>query len=351
MSITTKGFGIDMIGRPMTVYTLTNKNGASVSVLDYGAHLLSVIVPDKDGKMRDVNLSFDKLSDYEKPNGSIGATIGRFGNRIGNARFTLNGETYTLFPNDGKNTLHGGREGFDKKWWKGEILEGENEDAVILTYFSHDGEEGFPGKMKVQVTYAFDDNNKLTIRYMATSDKDTVVNLTNHSYWNLNGQGNGDILGHELQVFADYITDVDDELIPNGKYFELKGSPLDVSEPAVIGERIARRAECHYIDLVNGFDVNYCLREKEGLHKAAVLTSRESGIRVECNTTEPGIQIYSGQGLHFTGHEGATYTAFSGVAMETQHYPDSPNKPEFPTTVLKAGGVYTSVTEYAFGII
>lgn len=346
MSITTKEFGIDIIGRPMTLYTLTNKNGASISVLDYGAHLQSVKVPDKNGELIDVCLGFDDLHPYEIPNGSIGATIGRFGNRIGNSRFTLNGVEYTLFPNNGKNCLHGGREGFDKKWWKGETLEAENEDALILTYVSHDGEEGFPGKMKVQVTYAWDDQNTLTLRYLATSDKDTVVNLTNHSYFNLNGKG--DILGHDLQVFSDRITDVDDELIPNGKYADVEGTPLDVRTARVIGDCISQRDTCHYIDHVNGFDINFCLNETEGLHKAACLHSEESGITMDCLTTEPGIQVYTGQGLNFIGKNGQKYSAYAGVALETQHYPDSPNKPEFPTTVLKANETYSSVTVYAF---
>ena len=349
MSITTKNFGTDIIGRTMTLYTLTNKSGASISVLDFGAHLVSIRVPGKDGKLREVCLGFDTLHDYEIPNGSIGATIGRFGNRIGNARFTLNGTEYTLFANNGKNTLHGGREGFDKKWWKGETLESENEDVLLLTYVSHDMEEGFPGKMKVQVSYAFDNNNKITIRYLAQSDKDTVVNLTNHSYFNLNETG--DILSHRLTVFADKITDVDNGLIPTGKYFDIHGTALDVTKGEEIGVCISKRASCHYIDDVNGFDCNFCLRETEGMHKAAVLESRDSGIRMECNTTEPGIQVYTGQGLDFTGRGGQKYGPYAGVALETQHYPDSPNKPEFPTTVLKAGDTYSSVTEYAFSLI
>lgn len=349
MSITTSAFGIDTLGRPMSLYTLTNRSGASVSVLDYGAHLVSIRVPDKTGALREVCLGFDQLHEYELPHGSMGATIGRFGNRIGNARFTLNGETYTLFANDGKNTLHGGRDGFDRKKWEAQTVESRGEDAVLFTYVSEDGEEGFPGTMKVQVTYVFDENNKLTIRYLATTDKDTVVNLTNHAYFNLNETG--DILGHELQVFADRITDVDEGLIPNGEYFDIHGSALDVSEPAVIGECISRRASCHYIDHVNGFDVNFCLRETEGLHKAAVLCSKESGIRMECNTTEPGIQVYTGQGLHFVGHNGQKYDAYAGVALETQHYPDSPNKPMFPTTTLKKGETYSSVTEYVFSTL
>ncbi|MBQ6257358.1 MAG: galactose mutarotase, partial [Clostridia bacterium] len=243
MSVTQKPFGIDQIGRQMTLYTMTNKAGASVSVLDFGAHLVSIKVPDKNGKLSDVCLGYDTLEEYDQKPSYIGATVGRFGNRIGGSRFTLNGKEYTLFPNDGRNSLHGGREGFDKKWWKGQVLEAENEDAVLFTYVAHDGEEGYPGKMRVQVTFAFDDACCLTIRYLAQSDKDTVINLTNHAYFNLAGKGN--ILGHTLQVNADCITDVDDELIPTGEYLPVDGTPLDLRAPARIGDGVARRAECH----------------------------------------------------------------------------------------------------------
>ncbi len=346
MSISTKAFGVDSKGRQTTLYTLTNASGASISVLDFGAVLHTVKVPDRGGKLIDVCVGFDDIDCYEKGLGSVGATIGRFGNRIGNACFTLNGVTYNLYANDGKNTLHGGLEGFNKKLWEAETVESKDEDAVVFTYLSADGEENFPGNMKVQVTYVFDNTNKITIRYRAQSDKDTVINLTNHSYFNLDGEGV--ILDHKLQVLASAITDVDDGLIPTGEYFAVKGSPLDMTEGKKIGDAIAQRADCHYIDHVNGFDCNFCLDEQEGLHKAAVLCSEKSGIVMTCNTTEPGIQVYTGQGLHFKGKNGADYAAYAGVALETQHYPDSPNKPQFPTTTLKAGDTFESVTEYAF---
>ena len=346
MSITKKPFGIDLIGRQMTLYTMTNKIGASVSVLDFGAHLVSIRVPDRNGKLQDVCLGFDTLEEYDQETSFLGATMERYGNRIGKAKFTLNGEEYTLFQNDGKNSLHGGREGFDKKWWRGQELEAEAEDAVIFTYVAHDGEEGYPGKMRVQVTYAWDDRCCLSIRYMAMSDKDTVVNLTNHAYYNLAGKG--DILNHELQVHADQITDVDDELIPTGGFVNLENTPLDLRAPKKIGQAIARRAECHLIDAVNGFDMNFCL-PGEGLREAAVLYDEESGREMRVMTTEPGIQVYTGQGLDTDGHDGAHYGPYAGVALETQHYPDSPNHPNFPTTTLKAGETYQSVTQYKFG--
>lgn len=345
MSITQKPFGVDLIGRQMTLYTMTNHQGASVSVLDFGAHLVSICVPDQDGKLADVCLGFDTLEEYDKNPGSVGATIGRYGNRIGKARFTLNGVEYPLFANNGRNTLHGGREGFDKKWWKGQTLEGENEDAVILTYVAHDMEEGFPGKMHVQVSFAWDDACNLTIRYMAQSDKDTVVNLTNHAYFNLAGKGH--ILNHVLQVNADAITNVDSELIPTGDYLPVEGTPLDLRAGARIGDGLDRRQECALIDGVNGYDMNFVLRG-EGMKEAAVLSEETTGRVMRVLTTEPGIQVYTGQGLHVTGKQGAYYDAFAGVALETQHFPDSPNQPSFPTTILKAGDTYQSTTVYAF---
>ncbi|MCR4886156.1 MAG: galactose mutarotase [Clostridiales bacterium] len=349
MSITMKPFGIDQIGRPMTLYTLTNKNGASVSVLDFGAHLVSVRVPDREGKLADVCLGFDTLEEYDQKPGFLGAIVGRYGNRIGGSRFSLNGQEYSLFPNDGKNSLHGGREGFDKKWWKGQTLEAEGEDALVLTYVAHDGEEGYPGKLRVQVTYAWDDQNALTIRYLAQSDKDTVVNLTNHAYWNLAGAGAGNILDHTLQINADCVTDVDDELIPNGKYADVTGTPLDLRAPTRIGDGIARMGECHLMENVAGYDINYVLRG-EGMKEAAVLYDAGSGREMRVLTEEPGIQFYSAQTMDQTGKGGAHYGNFAGAALETQHYPDSPNHPEFPSTVLKAGDVYKTATVYAFSV-
>lgn len=345
MSITQQPFGVDLIGRQMTLYTMTNRGGASVSVLDFGAHLVSVRVPDREGRLADVCLGFDTLEDYDKKPGFLGAAVGRYANRIGGARFTLNGREYPLFANDGPNTLHGGREGFDKKWWKGQTLEAEGEDAVIFTYVAHDMEEGFPGKMHVQVTYAWDDTCRLSIRYMAQSDQDTVVNLTNHAYYNLAGKGT--MLQHTLQVNASAVTDVDDGLIPTGEMLPVAGTPLDLKQGAVIGERVARKEEHRLLSGPNGFDCNYVL-DGEGLREAAVLRDPESGRVMTVYTTEPGIQVYTGQGLDITGRGGAEYPRYGGVALETQHFPDSPNKPSFPSTLLKAGDTFESTTIYAF---
>ena len=347
MSVNQKPFGVDQIGRPMTLYTMTNRSGASVSVLDFGAHLVSVRVPDRSGAAADVCLGFDTLEEYDQKPAFLGAIVGRYGNRIGGSRFTLNGQTYTLFPNDGENSLHGGREGFDKKWWKGQVLEAEGEDAVILTYIAHDGEEGYPGRLHVQVTYAWSDENVLSIRYLAQSDKDTVVNLTNHAYWNLAGAGN--ILDHTLQINADRVTDVDDALIPNGKYVPVAGTPLDLQSPTRIGDGIARMGECHLMENVGGYDINYVLRG-EGMKEAAVLYCPATGREMRVLTEEPGIQFYSAQGMDMTGRGGAYYGPFAGAALETQHYPDSPNHPAFPTTTLRAGDTYHTVTQYAFSV-
>ena len=347
MSITTKPYGVDLIGRNMTLYTMTNKAGASVSVLDFGATLVSIIVPDKDGKLQEVNLGFDTYQEYDEKPGFLGASVGRYANRIGGAKFTLNGKTYTLFKNDGENTLHGGREGFDKKWWKGQTLESEHEDAVIFTYVSHDGEEGFPGTMKVQITYAFDENNALTIRYMAQCDQDTVVNLTNHSYFNISAKP--DIKGLFVQVNSDYITNVDEGLIPTGELLPVDGTLFDLREGDYIGNRLARMDECPLMKAVAGYDTNFVIRG-EGLRVAAVVKDPESGRVMTVKTTEPAMQIYTANSMDNIGHSGAHYGNYAGIALETQHYPDSPNHPEFPTTTLKAGDTFQSTTIYAFSV-
>ena len=347
MSITTKPFGTDLIGRNMTLYTMTNKSGASVSVLDFGATLVSIMVPDKEGKLQEVNLGFDSYQEYDEKSGFLGASVGRYANRIGGARFTLNGKTYTLFKNDGENTLHGGREGFDKKWWKGQVMEGDTEDAVIFTYVSHDGEEGFPGTMKVQITYAFDDQNALTIRYMAQCDQDTVINLTNHSYFNISQKP--DIKGLFVQVNSDYITNVDAGLIPTGELLPVDGTLFDLREGDFVGNRLAKMDECPLMKAVNGYDTNFVIRG-EGLRTAAVVKDPESGRVMTVKTTEPAMQIYTANSMDLIGHDGAHYGNYAGIALETQHYPDSPNHPEFPTTTLKAGDTFQSTTIYAFTV-
>ena len=347
MSIERRPFGVDTIGRMTTLFTLKNARGASVSVLDYGAHIVSVKMPDKFGTIGEVSLGFDELASYEKAHACMGATIGRYANRIGKARFELDGKAYTLFPNEHGNCLHGGRENFQFKWFSAEALESEHEDALFLTYVAHDGEEGFPGKMRVQVTFALDEDNRLTLRYLASSDKDTVVNLTNHVYFNL--AGGGDILSHRLQVHAAYITETDDERIPTGVLLPVENTPFDLRNGIVIGEGVAQKASNQTLKNANGYDVNFCVGE-EGTREAAVLSDDASGRVLRVITDQPGVQLYTGQGLHFIGHGGQTYGAYAGLALETQHYADSPNHPNFPSTLLKAGEVFTSETTYAFEI-
>ena len=345
MSITQKPFGVDQIGRQMTLYTMTNARGASVSVLDFGAHLVSVRVPDRRGHMADVCLGFDTLEEYDQKPCFVGGVLGRFANRIAGARFTLNGKEYTLFKNDGENSLHGGREGFDKKWWQAKTLEADGEDAVILTYIAHDGEEGYPGKLHVQVTIAWDDRCRLTFRYLAQADQDTVINLTNHAYYNLASQG--DIKDHILRVNTDSILDVGDDLIPNGKIRPVEGTLLDLRAGRRLGEGINRRAECPLLNVVDGYDVCYVL-PGAGLREAAMLYEPISGRAVTVFTDQPGMQVYTGQGLCISGRGGAKYGPYAGVAIETQHYPDSPHHPHFPSTVLRAGDTFQSTSIYAF---
>lgn len=348
MSIEKRPFGTDCIGRMTTLFTLTNASGASVSILDYGAHIVSVKMPDKNGHIGEVSLGFDTIEPYEKPHACMGATIGRYANRIGGARFELGGKEYALFQNENGNCLHGGRENFQFKWFSAQTLESEKEDALFLTYVAHDGEEGFPGKMRVQVTFSLDQQNRLTLRYLASSDKDTVINLTNHVYFNL--AGGGDILDHTLQMHASYITETDDELIPTGTLLPVENTPFDLRGGMTIREGLAMRGTSHALDHANGYDVNFCVGE-EGSKEAAVLTDKASGRVLRVITDQPGVQLYSGQGLDFTGHNGAHYGAYAGLALETQHYADSPNHPNFPSTELKAGDVFSSETIYAFETI
>lgn len=343
--ITQKSFGTDTIGRPMTLYTMKNKCGAELSVLDYGAHIVSLKMPDRHGEMADVTLGFDDLKPYEGPHGSIGATIGRYANRIGGATFTMDGVTYNMFKNENGNCLHGGRENFQFKWFKGETLEAEHEDAVLLTYVSHDMEEGFPGKLRVQVTFALDDENRVTIRYLAETDKKTVVNLTNHAYFNLSGSG--DILNHQVTILADKTTETNKQLIPTGNFTDVTGTPMDMRLGRTIADGIAQRAVCLEIDNVNGYDFNYCV-PGEGFREMARVYDEKSGRTMRVFSDQPGIQLYTGQGLNQTGKGGVHYGAYAGLALETQHYADSPNHSNFPSTVLNPGELFKSVTVYAF---
>lgn len=336
-------------GQSVALYTLTNRNGAEARITTYGGIVVSLKVPDRNGKMDDIVLGYDTLDDYLKGNSAyFGALIGRYGNRIGKGRFTLDGVDYKLAVNNGENHLHGGIKGFDKVVWTATTPPTKDGAALTLTYLSRDGEEGYPGNLTVTVIYTLTDNNELKIEYSATTDKDTVVNLTHHSYFNLAGQGHGDILNHQLMINADRFTPVDSGLIPTGELRAVKGTPFDFSQPAAIGSRINGADE--QLKLGKGYDHNFVLNGKMGtLRQAAKVYEQTSGRVMEVWTTEPGLQFYTGNFLDGKpGKGGKPYEFRNGFCLETQHYPDSPNKPDFPTTVLKKGSKYQTTTIYKF---
>lgn len=348
-TVTRAAFGVLPDGTAVASFTLTNASGASVTALDYGGIITSVRVPDRSGKLDDVVLGYDTLEGYLKDNSHYGAVVGRYGNRIGGARFTLDGQTYELAANNGPNSLHGGRKGFDKYVWKAEPFEREGLAGVMLTHTSPDGDEGFPGALSVSMTYTFNDRNELTIDYEATTDKATVLNLTNHSYFNLGGDGSGDVLGHRLTVNADRYTPVDEYLIPTGELASVAGTPLDFRTATAMGDRIADPG----LKPATGYDHNYVINRADA---SAVLAARvddpNSGRWLEVFTTEPGVQLYTAN--HLDGSKaaraGRVYGRYGAFCLETQHYPDSPNKPSFPTTTLRPGETFKSRTVYAFGV-
>ena len=333
-------------GESVELYTLTNAKGSEVRIATYGGAVVSLKVPDRSGVMGDVVAGFDSLEGYLKPPPYFGAIIGRYGNRIGNAHFSLNGMQYTLARNDGENHLHGGVRGFDKRVWTARLL---SPQSLELSYLSKDGEEGYPGNLSATVTYTLTDANELKIDYSATTDKDTVVNLTNHSYFNLAGEG--DILGHEVVINADRFTPVDKGLIPTGQLRSVAGTPFDFRTAKTIGERIEQKDE--QLMLGHGYDHNWVLnRSGSGLELAVKVTDPKSGRVLEVLTTEPGLQFYTGNFLDGALQgKGKTYTRRSAFCMETQHFPDSPNKPNFPSTVLKPGQTYRTTTVYRFSSI
>ncbi len=331
------------------LYTLTNKNGMVAKIITYGALLTELRVPDRQGNLSDVVLGFGDLAKYEAGHPYFGATIGRVGNRIAKGRFTLNGQQYKLATNNGPNHLHGGNVGFDKRKWKAEFPQSESAGRASLafTYVSPDGEEGYPGTLTAKVTYTLTDRNELRIDYSATTDKPTPVNLTHHSYFNLAGEGHGDILGHELTIVASRFTPVDDTLIPTGQLAPVDGTVMDFRKPTTIGARIAKVPGAP----PGGYDHNYVLDAKGGaLSLAAVARDPKSGRVMEVLTTEPGLQFYSGNFLDGTlvGKAGVAYRQHFGFCLETQHFPDSVNRANFPTTILEPGKTYTSTTVYRF---
>ena len=335
-------------GKKTQLFTMKSKGGLEVAVTNYGAHLVSVLAPDRSGKLVSVCLGMDNLEGYQKTRGSYyGATIGRYGNRIAKAKFTLDGQEYHLAPNNNGNTLHGGRKGFDQVVWDGRQI---NPNTVEFTYLSKDMEEGFPGNLNTKVTYHVTDNNAIEISYEATTDKTTVVNLTNHAYWNLNGEGDGTILNHTAMIDADNYTPVDKTLIPTGKIEPVKGTPFDFTVARQIGKDIDAKNE--QISFGPGYDHNFVLNKHDIKTPIAKVTGDKSGIEMDIYTREPALQFYSGNfmdGSH-TIRGGKTDAKRTAFAMETQHYPDSPNQPAFPSTTLKPGQVYKTETIYKFGI-
>lgn len=339
-------FGQTPDGVKIHIYTLTNKNHVEARVTNYGGILVSLKTPDRKGGLADIVLGFDSLAGYvANPGPHFGALIGRYGNRIGGARFTLDGVEHKLAANNGVNSLHGGNRGFDKVvWMPRELPDG----GLELTYVSKDGEENYPGNLKTVVTYRLTDGNELMIDYTATTDKDTVLNLTNHSYFNLKGAGNGDILEHRLLLNADQYTPVDAGLIPTGELRPVSGTPFDFRKSTAIGARIDQNDE--QLKFGRGYDHNFVLQSNGRPSLAARIEEPASGRVLEVLTDQPGVQFYTGNGLDgsIKGKDGKAYGRRSGFCLETQHYPDSPNKPSFPSTVLKAGQRFHSVTIFRF---
>jgi aldose 1-epimerase len=335
-------------GRSIILFTLTNAHGVEVRAMNYGGIILSLRVPDRKGNLADIVLGHDTAEGYMPNPPFLGAIVGRYANRIANGTFTLDGKTYTLPKNDGPNTLHGGTtRTFDKVVWDGEPLKGKT--GVAFSYLSKDGEEGFPGNLKVKVTYTLTDSNELIIEYEATTDKATPINLSQHSYFNLKGEGNGDILDHEAMINADRFTPVDKNLIPTGELRPVKGTPLDFTTPTKIGARIDDSYE--QIVLGHGYDHNFVINRKgPGLQLAARVYEPAMGRVLEVSTTQPGVQFYTGNFLDgtVTGKEGHVYKRRFGFCLETQHFPDSPNHPEFPNTILKPGDEFHEKTVFKF---
>ncbi len=345
-----KDFESTIDGKPVDLYFLKNHNGMEAAITNYGGRLVSLLVPDKSGNITDVAIGLKSVQDYAGPNDAyFGATIGRYGNRIAKGKFLLDGKQYTLFTNNGANTLHGGKKGYQAVVWDANQL---NDSTLELSYLSKDMEEGFPGNLNVKVTYSLTGDNGFKCQYEATTDKKTIVNLTNHAYFNLNGQGSGTILNHIVQIYADKYIPVDTGLIPKGPLVRVAGTPFDFTKPTTIGARIDSANE--QLKNGKGYDHNFVLNgtKENGLTHAAKVTGDKSGIVMDIYTEEPGLQFYSGnfmQGKN-TLSDGSRDDFRTAFAMETQHYPDSPNQPSYPSTVLTPGDIYKTVTVYKFSV-
>ncbi len=350
-TITKADFGKTPEGQAVELYTLRNSAGSEARIMTYGGIVQSLIVPDKSGKLGDVVLGYDNLQGYIDKTPYFGALIGRYGNRIGGAQFTLEGQTYTLATNNGPNSLHGGLKGFDKVVWTARPLPTSQGPALILTYVSKDGEEGYPGTLEVTAIYTLTEANELKLEFTAHTDKPTVVNLTHHSYFNLAGQGNGDILGHVVYINADQTTPVDSGLITTGTFADVTGSPFDFRKPTAIGARISDPDKV--LQYGPGYDHNWVVNKPLGeFGLMARVEEPTSGRVLEVWSDEPGLQFYAGNFLDGTihGKGGVAYQIHTGFCMEPQHYPDSPNKPQFPTTELKPGQTFHNTIVYKFSV-
>jgi aldose 1-epimerase len=349
MKVEKKAFGKSSDGSAVDLFTLVNEKGMEVTITNWGATIVSVLVPDRSGNKADVVLGYDDLQGYLGDSAFLGCTVGRYGNRIAKGRFSLGGKEYKLAQNDGENHLHGGIAGFNKKLWEAEQTSGDGSVGVRMKYLSKDGEEGYPGNLDVAVTFSLDNENRLKIDYLATTDKETVVNLTNHAYFNLKGDAPGNVLGHEVMINADRFTPVNSGLIPTGELRAVEGSPMDFRKSTAIGKRID--AEDEQIRFGRGYDHNWVINQAgTAPWLAARVHEPQTGRVLEVFTTEPGIQFYSGNFLDgsIKGKKGTAYEHRYGFCLETQHYPDSPNQPNFPSTVLRPGQTYQTTTVYRF---
>ena len=342
MTLTSKAFGKTRDGQDVTRFTLTNSQGYSVSVMNWGATLLDVNVPDRDGKIANVNLCFDSLENYLDGHPYFGSTVGRFCNRIGGASFVIDGETYSLTVNHGKHILHGGKKNFTYQFWDAQPIEHDEEIGVRFTLVSPDGQEGFPGTVTATTEYTWNDRNELVIRFKATTDAPTHVNLTNHSYWNLGGAGSGSALDHVALIHADQSLDVDDDLIPTGKLNDVQGTALDFRSPTPLGERIDQ------LPATKGYDHCYVVRGSVGhLRPAARVVDPDSGRVLEIETTQPGMQLYTAN--HLPGNEkSGGHDGHEAFCLETQHYPNAPNVESFPSTLIRPGETMCAETVHRF---
>lgn len=347
--ITSEPYGKTADGTPVDIYTLRNASGMEVRIMNYGGAVVSLVVPDRDGKKADVVLGYDKLDDYIASSPYFGAIVGRFANRISAGKFDLDGQHYQLATNAGVNALHGGTQGFDKRVWTAKPLTTKTGPALQLTYLSKDGEENYPGNLSTTCVYTLTNKNELRIDYTATTDKPTIINLSNHSYFNLAGQGEGDILGHVVTIYADKFTPVGPTRCPTGELRSVEGTPFDFRKPTAIGARISGTDE--QLVVSKGYDQNWVLDKKPGeLTLAARVEEPKSGRVMEVLTTEPGLQMYSGNVLHDADNckGGKSYHPRYALCLEPGHFPDSPNHPNFPSTVLRPGETYKSTIIYRF---